>query len=147
MNKEDYVSFECAKKLKEMRMEIRRCDYIYALKPFAFRRTWWHAGVPDAKAEVGELYYWKSIEQIPFCSIKREDYIDAPLLYHVQKLLRASRVEVVASFSYRKKVWGYQVGDMRLDENSILAYDYSFPSYETALQAGIMKALELIETN
>lgn len=145
MNKEDYVSFECAKKLLEARIEIRRCDRIYALKPFEFRRTWWHAGVPSAKAEVGGLYYWKSLDPDSIANITREDYIEAPQLFYVQKYFRMRQIEIVASFSYKKKMWGFQVGDMRLSEDSILAYDYSFPSYEVALQAGIMKALELIE--
>lgn len=143
MNKEEYVSFECAKKLLEARMEIRRCDYIYALKPFEYRRTWWFAGFPTAKAEVGELFYHRSLDPETIISITRDDYVEAPSLYHVQKYFRTRGIEVVASFSYSKKIWGYQVGNMRLSEDSILAQDYSFPTYEAALQAGIMKALNL----
>ena len=61
-----------------------------------------------------------------------------PEIHEVLKWLREKKnIEVVASFSYRDRVWGYQVGDMTLSEDSILAYDYSFPTYEEAALAGI----------
>lgn len=64
--------------------------------------------------------------------------VDAPTISQVLKWLREEKnIEVVASFSYRDRVWGYQVGDMTLSEDSILAYDYSFSTYEQATIEGI----------
>ena len=61
-----------------------------------------------------------------------------PEIHEVLKWLREKKnIEVVASFSYRDRVWGFQVGDMTLSEDSILAYDYSFPTYEQATIEGI----------
>ena len=68
---------------------------------------------------------------------------DAPTISQVLKWLRETKnIEVVASFSYGNKVWGYQVGDMTLLEDSILSYDYSFPTYEEAVLAGIEYVLD-----
>lgn len=66
-----------------------------------------------------------------------------PEIHEVLKWLREKKnIEVVASFSYRNKVWGYQVGDMTLLEDSILSYDYSFPTYEEAALAGVNYCLD-----
>lgn len=67
-----------------------------------------------------------------------------PTLWDVQWWFREIGWEVVASFSYQKKVWGYQVGDMSKSSDSIMAYDYKYPTYESALQEGIIKALEFV---
>lgn len=143
MNKEDYVSFECAKLLKEMHLEVRRCDYIYALKPFTFRLTWWHSGIQDAKAEVGELYRWRSFDPVAVQDLTYDDYIEAPMLYHVQKLLRARKMNIDVTFSNDSKQWNYLVVNMTKGGYYVMVHH--FPAYESALQAGIMKALELIK--
>lgn len=116
--KEDYVSFELAKKLKEKGFDWKtRCGYLPPM-PFlheAFNDTDWSA---------------------------KNGYA-APVISQVLKWLRETKnIEVVASFSYRSKEWGYQVGDMALSEDSILAYDYSFPTYEQAIIEGIKYAID-----
>lgn len=71
-----------------------------------------------------------------------------PTIHQAAKWFRKEKnIEVVSSFSYGRKVWGYQIGNMNLSEDSILAYDYSYPTYEKALEAGIGRALEILFEN
>lgn len=67
----------------------------------------------------------------------------APTISQVLKWFREEKkVEIVASFDYEDKTWGYQVGDMTLTEDSILAYRWNFPTYEQAALAGIEYVLD-----
>lgn len=115
---EDFVPFETAKKLKEKGFKEKCYKHYY----------------PDSKD-------W-FLSPSPECG-NYSSYLDAPTISQVLKWLREEKnIEVVASFSYRNKVWGYQVGDMTLLEDSILSYDYSFPTYELAALAGIEYCLD-----
>lgn len=117
----DFVSFELAKKLKEKGFPQHWSDQHYVLEN-EYEDDFFEVG---AKYPVEVIY-----DYIPT--------IAAPTIAQVLKWLREKKnIEVVASFSYGNKVWGYQVGDMTLFEDSILSYDYSFPTYEEAALAGI----------
>ena len=125
-----FVSFDLAKKLKEKGFV---CDLPFAmyneLEQFALLTT----SAPIRKAESGYTYR----DYYDYEDFDENDFI-APTIAQVLKWLREEKkIEVVASFSYRNRVWGYQVGDMTLSEDSILSYDYSFPTYEEAALAGI----------
>lgn len=114
---EDFVTYDLAVKLKEK-------------------------GYPQN----GNHYYnEKGCIDIPAYNLSDEDMSDtiAPQIHEVLKWLREEKnIETVASFSYSDRVWGYQVGDMNLSEDSILDYDYSFPTYEEAALAGIEFVLD-----
>ena len=123
---EEFVTFDIAKKLKEKGFK-EQCLAYYTKDSVFYYNTSYGSDVEDA---------FKSFNSRPnhICG-KR---IDAPIISQVLKWLRETKnIEVVASFSYRDRVWGYQVGDMTLLEDSILSYDYSFPTYEEATLAGI----------
>ena len=112
----DFVTFDIAKKLKEKGFNAECHAYYEPLK---------HC------LNLSRVFKTNSLAENYNC-------IAAPTIYQVLKWLREKKnIEVVASFSYRDRVWGYQVGDMTLSEDSILAYDYSFPTYEEAALAGI----------
>ena len=111
---EDFVPFQMAIKLKEKGLILSK-EYIF--------------GAYDEDGDLFSMLEY-NIEEY-WCAY-------APTISQVLKWLRETKnIEVVASFSYRNKVWGYQVGDMTLLEDSILSYDYSFPTYEEAALAGI----------
>lgn len=133
--KEDFVSFELALKLKEKGFD-KFCENGYFLKSGI------EYSIPnDDRVLVSSI--GERIFNTECCWFGEEieygiDIIYAPIIFQVLKWLREEKnIEVVASFSYRNKVWGYQVGDMTLVEDSILSYDYSFPTYEQAALAGI----------
>ena len=123
---EDFVTYEIAVKLKE-KLFKEQCLAYYTKDSNFYYNTSYGSDVENA---------FKSFNSRPshICG-KR---IDAPIISQVLKWLRETKnIEVVASFSYINKLWGYQVGDMTLLEDSILSYDYSFPTYEEAALAGI----------
>ena len=109
----DFISYELAKKLENKGFD---CDNNYGYN------------------DKGDIC-------VPVYNIDEDQLMTmtpCPEIHEVLKWLREKKnIEVVASFSYSDKVWGYQVGDMTLSEDSILAYDYSFPTYEEATLAGI----------
>lgn len=127
----EIVSFELAKKLKEKGF---RCKHPIAMynEDGMFCPLYTSADHnEDIKCIFGNREYYD------YDDFDSRDFI-APTISQVLKWLRKEKnIEVVASFSYRNKVWGYQVGDMTLLEDSILSYDYSFPTYELAALAGI----------
>jgi len=129
--KEDFVSYDIVVKLKEKGFN-EQCLAYYTKDLDFYYNTSYGSDVESA---------FKSFNSRPnhICG-KR---IDAPIISQVLKWLREKKnIEVVASFSYGNKVWGYQVGDMTLLEDSILAYEYSFPTYEEAALAGIQYVID-----
>ena len=77
-------------------------------------------------------------------SIVGEDYpYPCPEIHQVLKWLREDKnVEVIPSFDYEERIWGYQVGDMNLRVDVILAYLWDFKTYESAALAGILYCLD-----
>ena len=121
----DFVTFDIAKKLKERGFKLA-CIGHYEGDRFEYN-TYDGYGINIS-------YIARSYND----DDRFVEYTDVPVICQVLKWLREKKnIEVVASFSYSNRVWGYQVGDMTLSEDSILAYDYSFPTYEEAALAGI----------
>lgn len=131
----EIVSFEIAKKLKGKGFPQ---DTEYCMK--------WYPTEYYKNSCIGEYFegelqevedFGDRIQAIHIVENEKKGVI-APTISQVLKWLREEKnIEVVASFSYSNKVWGYQVGDMTLSEDSILFHDYSFPTYELAALAGI----------
>lgn len=69
-----------------------------------------------------------------------------PTLWEVKLWFQEKGWEVVAYYSNHNKRWRYDVNDMSKDADSILAFGFDYLKFTEALQAGIMNALELIET-
>lgn len=127
----EFVSFDIAKKLKEKGFpQVKKNTLamygedgcIYHLCP---------------TLDVNSFYY-------AFDDFDEHDCV-CPTISQVLKWLREQKkIEIVASFDYEDKTWGYQVGDMTLTEDSILAYRWNFPTYEQAALAGIEFILDNI---
>ena len=125
--KEDFVSYDIAVKLDEKGFN-NPCVAHFRNERLCYNSISVH----------GEDEYIDYNIIIDVRDLQRRTGLLAPTISQVLKWLRETKnIEVVASFSYRNKVWGYQVGDMTLLEDSILSYDYSFPTYEEAALAGI----------
>lgn len=121
----DFVTFELAKKLKDKGFKQ---GYNIGYKKLIFSDE-------------------NTIKYISDIGAYEKEYfginIPCPFISQVLKWLREEKkVEIVASFDYEDKTWGYQVGDMTLTEYSILAYRWNFPTYEQAALAGIEYVLE-----
>lgn len=111
----EFITFEMAKKLKE--------------KGYPFNTS--HHYDKDGHIIVA------------LCDCDERCEYPMPEIHQVLKWLReAKKVEIVASFDYEDKTWGYQVGDMTLTEDSILAYRWNFPTYEQAALTGVAYCLE-----
>lgn len=126
----DFVYFELAKKLKEKGFICQHPIAMYnEIGDFCILTTSADYMTSPSGYKCRCYYDYDDFDE--------HDFI-APTIAQVLKWLREEKkIEVVASFSYRNRVWGYQVGDMTLSEDSILAYDYSFPTYEKATIVGI----------
>lgn len=129
---EDFVPFELAKKLQEKGFYYK-CVATY-----------------DNDCMLGYNYIQPTnIRAIGFddclCShnVENDGCIDAPTISQVLKWLREEKnVEVIPSFDYEERIWGYQVGDMNLRVDVILAYLWDFKTYESAALAGITYTLD-----
>lgn len=131
MNTEDFVTYEQAIALKKLGFD-EYCDYIFTSQ--------------------GKICT-KVI--LSFDYTKREGYVDAPTLSQAQKWLREKGIHVSVN-PYRgydvdadgklynvHLLWGFELMDM---ENVDFMDDAggNHTSYESALSAGIEKALELL---
>lgn len=133
---EDFVTYDLAVKLKEKGFKEKCVAYYWEKINEHTPSFVVEDNIPDDGICIIDLLSeHNKAEWSPF--------IDAPTICQALKWLRETKnIEVVASFSYKNKVWGYQVGDMTLLEDSILSYDYSFPTYEEAALAGIEYVLD-----
>lgn len=66
-----------------------------------------------------------------------------PTLWDAKLWLLEKGLEVVAYYSNWKKAWTYDVNDMSKTIDSIMDFGYDHRKFTEALQAGIMKALNL----
>lgn len=131
----EFLSFELAKRLKEKGFTCQHPIAMYnEIGDFCTLTTSADFKTYPSGYKCRCYYNYDDFDEYDFI---------APTIAQVLKWLREKKnIEVVASFSYRNKVWGYQVGDMTLFEDSILSYDYSFPTYEEAAIAGVNYCLE-----
>lgn len=122
----DFVDLNLAKKLKEKAFS---CQYPIAMY--------------NERGDFHALYSSAGIENYyDYDNFDEHDCV-CPTISQVLKWLREEKkVEIVASFDYEDKTWGYQVGDMTLTEDSILAYRWNFPTYEQAALTGVAYCLE-----
>lgn len=134
MNKEDYVSLEVAKLLKEKGFD-EPCNWIYDTKEQCFKNS----------KEVNFNITFTN-------SILRDNVYCAPTLYEAQKWLRKQGDFVVITPRYSNKYqiieYEYRIiqyTDLVVDKNrkgklSPVVYE----SYEECLNEGILEALKLI---
>lgn len=127
MNKEDYVSLECAKLLREKEFN-EYCGAYYHLN--------WDDMTEEECFEVAPNYDFRN---------KDNRYrVAAPTLYEAQKWLRGRGYYVEVGI-YEKYVWAFVV--YGYDDECCLSMVFSekrYNTYEEALNAGIIEALKLI---
>lgn len=122
MDKEDYVSLECAKLLKEKGYN-EQCNSWYGRNG----------------SEFSSAYKENHNNSFP-----RDSRISKPTLYEAQKWLRGRGYYVEVGI-YEKYVWAFVV--YGYDDECCLSMVFSekrYNTYEEALNAGIIEALKLI---
>ena len=130
---EDFVSFDLAKKLKEK--GFRKKCYAY-YRPHDTTLSHNHNPYRGGIFE-DCVYSFNSLGE----GVINSDFIDAPTISQVLKWLREEKnVEVIPSFDYEERIWGYQVGDMNLRVDVILAYLWDFKTYESAALTGSLSS-------
>lgn len=125
MGKEDYVSLEVAKLLKEKGFD-KRCEQRFVEKKNGTEREEWDDDL-CAICEVSDVIYYPK-----------------PTLYEAQKWLRSKKIYVLAQPAKESgvTVWYYQVvNDNDPDDIFYTTSQDTYPNYETALNEGIKYAL------
>lgn len=124
MNREDYVSLEAAKLLKE--------------KGFGMYRN-----VYTEKIQGSEREEWDE-DECMYCTVYSVITYPKPTLYEAQKWLREKHnMEVSAAYCRNRISWYYWMGLLSCNDEEV-NWGFNFQSYEEALNAGILEALKLI---
>lgn len=124
MGKEDYVSLEVAKLLKEKGFN-ERCERRFVEKIDGTEREGWNDDL-CAICEVYDVIYYPK-----------------PTLYEAAKWLRVNHRILVTPYYVTDDKYTYHI--LRMDEGNNYCHNYSqYDSYEEALNAGIEEALKLI---
>lgn len=127
MNKEDYVSLEVAKMLKEKGFN-EECEYY----------------ISENTSQVfykGRLKPFKEVEHIVF---------KCPTLYEAQKWIWQSNKSLVTAFikapfgQPHEFIYCIQDAKNTIDDYGTIVSEEAFSSYEEALNTGILEALKLI---
>lgn len=129
MGKEDYVSLEVAKLLKEKGFD-KRCEQRFVEKIDGTEREGWDDDL-CAICEVSDVIYYPK-----------------PTLYEAQKWLRSKKIYVSAQPAKESgvTVWYYQVvNDNDPGDMFYTTSQDTYPNYETALNEGIKYALNSFE--
>lgn len=129
MDMKDFVSYETAKKLKAAGFN-EPCSYYYTS----------YDGLKGNIQEScnGDGNFNAIITDL--CAIK----CSAPTLYHTQKWLREVKgIEVSVAWCRNRKSYYYWYGELACHDENV-RFEFDFPSYESALSAGIDAALDLI---
>lgn len=123
MEKEDYVSLQVAKLLKEKGFnEI--CSAAYSIEDENINPLFY-----GTFQNYGDGYV--------------AGHIAAPTLYEAANWLRENyNIHVTIDFD-ESQLWGYSIQECN-DKDSFITNDSLFNSYEEALDAGIIKALKMI---
>ena len=121
MNKEDYVSFEVAKLLKEKGYD-EECGLAIGVN-----------------SREGERYIThRTNSELP------HDICSKPTLYEAQKWLREKHnMEVSVAYCRNRISWYYWIGLLSYNDGEV-KFGFNFLSYEEALNKGILEALKLI---
>ncbi len=125
MNPEGYVSYPLALALKKAGFD-ERCRHHYDIED-----------APEGCYWEGSSWHKKN---------HNEDILkfSAPSLWQAQKWLRDIKRLSIEPYANIAVAWNYNIADLdNFAEN--VGGEASFPSYESALSAGIAAALELIE--
>lgn len=120
MKKEDYVSLEVAKLLKEKGFD-KECEYYIS-------------------ANTSQVFNKGRFK--PFKEEGHEVFL-CPTLYEAQKWLRTSyRILITPTYLFNDK---YTYHILRMDAGNIYCHNYNqYDSYEEALNEGVLEALKLI---
>jgi len=139
MSNEDYVNYELALKLKACGFD-EPCDHYYHIKN----------GVPedDMWFTLGSCADFNNYKRRP------DDFVSVPFLWHAQKWLREVKgVDVLVWNCACGYGWEISKADPQSRGTTLKFYDDNgedkdsgmWLTYEQALSAGIVSALELIE--
>lgn len=129
MNKKDYVSLEVAKMLKEKGFN-EYCSAYYHLN--------WDDMTEEERFKIAPSHNFRN---------RNNGYrVGAPTLYEVQKWLRsAKRLHIEVSYM-SKNYWIYEI--LTIPNHDLIGLsdrmNVNYMSYEEALNAGILEALNLI---
>ena len=124
MNPEDYVSYPLALALKKAGFDEPCRDFFWT-----FDGTFKHTDAPVHKNS--ECY---------------PTMVAAPTLWQAQKWLRNMKQLSIEPYANIAVAWNYNIADLDNFAENVRG-EVSFPSYESALSAGIAAALKLIENN
>lgn len=125
MNKEDYVSLEVAKLLKEKGYD-EYCEHKYIKEKEDTKREEWD----DDLCAVCTVYDTVSYPK--------------PTLYEAQKWLReVNNIHVQIDFD-SSQLWGYSLYKCK-DQDDLINTDSMFDTFETSLNFGILDALKRID--
>ncbi len=129
MNKEDFVSLECAKMLKEKGYN-EPCLGYYFKSDFMFKVE------PYRGADVNALY------EVPISP----DDINAPTLYEAAKWIRQHcLINIIVCCNWGKiDKYSYAMNINQDDCNVDMKCKDKYQTYESALSAGIVEALKMI---
>ncbi len=136
MNTEDYVSYPIAIALKKAGFDWE-CDHYYTNgyvndNPEDISRV--------VKLHIGRLYNHNMVIS------SDGECVSTPTLWQAQKWLRNMKRLSIEPYANIAVAWNYNIADLdNFAEN--IGGEVSFPSYESALSAGIAAALKLIENN
>ncbi len=129
MNTEDYVSYPIALALKKAGFD-EPCDHYYC----AF----------DNETDVRFWSIHPAQSQNGLCTPQDKAVADAPTLAQAQKWLRDKKRLSIEPYANIAVAWNYNIADLDNFAENVRG-EVSFPSYESALSAGIAAALELID--
>lgn len=130
---EEFVTFEQAKKLKELGFDLK-CHYRFNIdKQLVPNVVYSNAGVDSDDVAMN-------------VNFRCVGDISAPTLAQAQKWLREKGIEVMSYYDYTTKTWIYEVCE--IGEPHFCGYhsddfDLNKSTYEEAISAGIDRALEI----
>lgn len=129
MNPDDYVSYPIALALKKAGFD-EPCDHYYCTFDNETDVRFW--SIHPAQSQNGLRTPQDTV------------VADAPTLAQAQKWLRDMKRLSIEPYANIAVAWNYNIADLdNFAEN--VGGEASFPSYESALSAGIAAALELVE--
>lgn len=128
MKQEDYVSCDIAKLLKECGFDWRTDHFYRKDADNGDQYTLIHSGFDNYNE------HWSA-----------SDWCSAPLLCHAQKWLREKGIEVYALLTDDDDGYEWSIYDRNVRDNIDSNRGDDYKTYESALSAGIARALELIK--
>ena len=132
MIKEQFVSFDTAKMLKEIGFDVP-CRGIYVTD-----RTGYHEFREyDNKQTVDDLC--QDIEDG-----SQYEYLAPTQALAARWLCECKMIEVSAAYCRRRKLWYYQVGYLDCEDEAV-TFGFNYASRQYAMEAGLQEAIKLIK--